>query len=42
MGNFFIVLVEIIFLIFFRSVVKNKKKSLYTEYLQQTVSDQDI
>jgi len=25
-----------------RSVVKNKKKSLYTEYLQQTVSDQDI
>jgi len=25
-----------------RNVVKNKKKSLYTEYLQQTVSDQDM
>jgi len=27
---------------FVRNVVKNKKRSLYTEYLQQTVSDQDI
>ena len=26
----------------FRSVVKNKKKTLYSEYLQQTVSDQDL
>ena len=28
--------------IIFRSVVKNKKKTLYSEYLQQTVSDQDL
>merc|ERR1719411_392896 len=27
---------------FVRSVVKNKKKSLYSEYLSQTVSDQDL
>merc|ERR1719471_2045188 len=27
---------------FVRSVVKNKKKTLYSEYLQQTVSDQDL
>jgi len=27
---------------FVRSVVKNKKKTLYTEYLQQTVSEQDL
>jgi GTPase SAR1 family protein len=27
---------------FVRNVVKAKKKSLYTEYLQQTVSDQDL
>merc|ERR1712048_935938 len=27
---------------FVRSVVKSKKKTLYSEYLQQTVSDQDL
>ena len=26
----------------FRNVVKSKKKNLYSEYLQQTVSDQDL